>query len=242
MVRFLKAVILAGGLGKRLRPLTEDRPKSMVEICGRPLAEWQILWLKNYGVNEIVFLLGYAKEKVIDYFGSGRKFGVNISYVIEDEPLGTGGAIKNAEQILRNEDIFLVVNGDIVTNLNPLEMQTLIRDSSVAVIALVYMRSPYGIVKIDGEYVTEFIEKPIIEYTINAGVYLMKSKIFEYLPEKGDIERTAFPLLAGKKLLKGYVYRDVFWKSIDTIKDLEETTQTLKTTHPSLCIENRNKV
>jgi NDP-sugar pyrophosphorylase family protein len=233
----MKAVILAGGYGKRLRPLTEDRPKPMVEVCGRPLAEWQILWLKSLGITEVVFLLGYAKEKVIEYFGSGKKFGVNISYVVEDEPLGTGGAIKNAEHILKNEDVFIVVNGDIITNLNPLEMVQMIKkDNSVVAIALVYMRSPYGIVKLDGEYIVEFVEKPTIEYTINAGVYVMKPTIFEYLPEKGDIERTAFPLLASKRLLKGYVYKDVYWKSIDTIKDLEEASERLRTLYPDLCI------
>lgn len=233
----MKAVILAGGYGKRLRPLTEDRPKPMVEVCGRPLAEWQILWLKSLGITEVVFLLGYAKEKVIEYFGSGKKFGVNISYVVEDEPLGTGGAIKNAEHILKSEDVFIVVNGDIITNLNPLEMVQMIKkDNSVVAIALVYMRSPYGIVKLDGEYIVEFVEKPTIEYTINAGVYVMKPTIFEYLPEKGDIERTAFPLLASKRLLKGYVYKDVYWKSIDTIKDLEEASDRLRTLYPDLCI------
>jgi NDP-sugar pyrophosphorylase family protein len=237
MVVEMKAVILAGGYGKRLRPLTEDRPKPMVEVCGRPLAEWQILWLKSLGITEVVFLLGYAKEKVIEYFGSGKKFGVNISYVVEDEPLGTGGAIKNAEHILKNEDVFIVVNGDIITNLNPLEMVQMIKkDNSVVAIALVYMRSPYGIVKLDGEYIVEFVEKPTIEYTINAGVYVMKPTIFEYLPEKGDIERTAFPLLASKRLLKGYVYKDVYWKSIDTIKDLEEASERLRTLYPDLCI------
>lgn len=232
----MKAAILAGGYGKRLRPLTEDRPKSMVEICGKPLAEWQILWLKSLGIKDIVFLLGYAKEKVIDYFGSGKKFGVNISYVIEDEPLGTGGAIKNAEHVLKNEDVFIVINGDIMTNLNPLEMvDTIKRDNSIAAIALVYMRSPYGIVKLDGEYIVEFVEKPTIEYTINAGVYVMKPAIFDYLPEKGDIERTSFPVLASKRLLKGYIYKDVYWKSIDTIKDLEEVSEKLKTLYPNLC-------
>jgi len=235
----MKAVILAGGFGKRLRPLTEDKPKSMVEICGRPMSEWQILWLKSLGVKEFVFLLGYAREKVIEYFGSGKRLGVGISYVVEDQPLGTAGAIKNAEHILRNEDMFIVINGDIITNLNPLEMVDMLKkDNSVAVIALVHMRSPYGIVKLDGEYVVAFEEKPTIEYTINAGVYVMKSIIFDYLPEKGDIEKTTFPLLASKRLLKGYVYKDVYWKSIDTIKDLEEATEKLKTFYPDLCKDN----
>ncbi|MEM3980132.1 MAG: nucleotidyltransferase family protein [Ignisphaera sp.] len=240
-MKSLKAVILAGGYGKRLRPLTEDRPKSMVEVCGKPLAEWQIIWLKSFGITDFVFLLGYAKEKVIEYFGSGKKFGVKISYVIEDEPLGTGGAIKNAEHILKNEDMFIILNGDIISNLNPMEMVNLIKkDDGIAVIALVYMRSPYGIVKLDGEYITEFVEKPTIEYTINAGVYVMKPKIFEYLPQKGDIERTAFPLLANKRLLKGYIYKDVYWKSVDTIKDLEEVAEKLKSLYPSLCYEKLN--
>jgi len=239
MVSLMKAVILAGGFGKRLRPLTDDRPKSMVEICGRPLAEWQILWLKRYGITEYVFLLGYAKEKVIEYFGSGKKFDVSISYVVEDEPLGTGGAIKNAEPILKNEDVFIIVNGDVVTDLNPLEMSKKLEDNSLAVIALVYMRSPYGIVKVEEDYVVEFVEKPVIEHTINAGVYFMKSQILDYLPVKGDIERTTFPLLASRRLLKGYIYRDVFWKSIDTVKDLEEVTQILKNLYPDLCLDDR---
>ena len=238
-VKDLKAVILAGGFGKRLRPLTEDRPKAMVEICGRPLAEWQILWLKKYGVDEIIFLLGYAKDKVIDYFGSGKKLGVKIGYVIEDEPLGTGGAIKNAEHLLKSEELFMVVNGDVITNLNPLAMKdTLVKDeNAVASIALVYMKSPYGVIKLDGEYIVEFVEKPTIEYTINAGVYLMKPAIFDYLPEKGDIEKTAFPILAQQKKLKGYVYGDALWKSIDTIKDLEEVSEKIRLFYPDIPIE-----
>lgn len=233
----MKAAILAGGYGKRLRPLTEDRPKAMVEVCGKPIIEIQIEWLKSYGIRDFVVLLGYAKEKIIEYLGSGHRFGVNVSYVVEDEPLGTGGAIKNAESILRNEEIFLVVNGDIVTDIDP---RPLINDvlndkQSVAGIALVYMKSPYGIVKVEDGYVREFLEKPILDYTINAGVYAMKPKIFEYLPEKGDIETTAFPKLANQRVLRAWIYRDVLWKSIDTIKDLEECEKMLKQIYPQMC-------
>ncbi|MCS7111269.1 MAG: nucleotidyltransferase family protein, partial [Ignisphaera sp.] len=118
----MKVVILAGGLGRRLRPLTDDKPKAMIGVCGKPLIEWHVYWLKRYGFEEFVFLLGHAKEKVIEYLGSGRRLGIRASYVVEDEPLGTGGAIKNAESVLRNDEWFLVINGDIVTDLNPLHL------------------------------------------------------------------------------------------------------------------------
>jgi len=237
----VKVVILAGGLGKRLRPLTEDRPKVLVEVCRRPLLEWHIYWLSRYGFKDFILLLGHAKEKVIEFVGSGKKYGVNVAYVVEDEPLGTGGAIKNAEHILRNEEWFLVINGDIVTDLNPtLLIETLKEDNTIASIALVYMKSPYGVVKVVNGYVKEFIEKPILEYTINAGVYAMKPQIFDYLPEKGDIEVTAFPRLAKEGKLKGYIYKDVMWKSIDTIKDLEECEKILLERYPEFC-RSRNE-
>ena len=234
----MKAVILAGGLGKRLRPLTEDRPKPLVEVCGRPILEWQIRWLKRFGINDFVLLLGYAREKVIQFLGSGKKLDINVAYVIEDEPLGTGGAIKNAESILRNEDVFIVLNGDIITDLDPRPMiEKLLKSDAVAALALVPMRSPYGVVKVDDEgYVTEFVEKPLLDHLINAGIYAMKPQIFDYLPTKGDIERTAFPRLAKEKKLIAHIYRDAYWKSIDTIKDLEEAASMLREVYPELCI------
>jgi len=238
----MKAVILAGGLGKRLRPLTQDRPKILVEICKKPLLEWHIYWLRKYEFKDFVLLLGHAKEKVIEEVGSGRKYGINVAYVVEDEPLGTGGAIKNAESVLRNEEWFLVINGDVITDLNPIMLlETLKNSDAVASIALVYMRSPYGVVKTVEGYVKEFLEKPILEYTINAGVYIMRPTIFEYLPDKGDIEVTAFPKLAREGKLKGFIYKDVMWKSIDTIKDLEECEAMLKQKYLEFCKEPKSQ-
>lgn len=233
----MKVAVLAGGLGKRLRPLTEDRPKILVEVCKKPILEWHIQWLSKFGFKDFVLLIGHAKEKVVEVVGSGKKYGINVAYTIEDEPLGTGGAIKNAEPILRNEEWFLVINGDIITDLDPTPLinEVIKDDRAVAGIALVHMRSPYGIVRVVNNYVKEFVEKPVLEYTINAGVYVMKPEIFDYLPEKGDIETTAFPFLAKEGRLKGYVYRDVLWKSIDTIKDLEECENLLRQKYPGFC-------
>jgi len=155
----LLAAILAGGFGKRLRPFTEEYPKPMIPVAGKPLLEYQIEWLKKHGFNEIVLLVGYKKEKIIEHFGSGSRYGVRITYVVEDEPLGTGGAIKNAEHILSKEDVFLVLNGDILTNLNPLLLVEKVEKSNLlAAIATIPLPSPYGILELDGDMVKGFIE------------------------------------------------------------------------------------
>jgi len=219
----MKAVILAGGYGKRLRPLTDDKPKPLVEISGKPILEWQILWLKSFGISSFFILAGYKKDVLVDWISKKQeKLGVSIAILTEEEPLGTGGAIKRLNDFIHNEE-FVVTNGDILTNLDITKMKL---DECLAGIALVPLRSPYGVVQIDGNgKIIHFVEKPVLkEYWINAGVYKMKSEIFEYLPEKGDIEKTTFPLLAEKSLLKGVTFENVYWRSIDTIKDYEEAS------------------
>ena len=217
----MKAIILAGGYGKRLRPLTDDKPKPLVEIAGKPILEWQILWLKSYGITSFFILAGYKKDVLVDWISKNQgRLGVSIAILTEEEPLGTGGAIKRLKGFLRDEE-FIVTNGDIITNLDITKLNL---DNCIASIALVPLRSPYGVVQLNAEgKITRFVEKPVLkEYWINAGVYKMKSEIFEYLPDKGDIEKTTFPLLAERGLLKGITFENVYWRSIDTIKDYEE--------------------
>ncbi len=225
----MKAVILAGGFGKRLRPYTETIPKPLVEVAGKPILEWQIEWLKSYGIREFVLLVGYLREKIIERIGSGSRLGVRVTYVVEDSPLGTGGALKNAEHVLRRENYFIVVNGDILTNINPLKVVDALREGRVVgSIATVPLRSPYGILRIENGYVVEFSEKPLIkDYWINAGIYGFTPEIFKYLPDKGDIERTAFPKLALQRMLVAVRFENVFWRSIDTYKDVEEASKEL---------------
>ena len=226
----MKAAIIAGGLGKRLRPLTEDRPKPLIEVGGRPIIEWQIRWLSRYGVDTVVVLAGYHREKLIEFLGSGSRFGVSVVYVVEEEPLGTGGAIKNAERVL-GDGVFLAVNGDVVTDIPVAELVRFLEEhpEALAAIALVPLRSPYGIVEVDGAgRVRSFREKPVLEdYLINAGVYAMRPGVFRYLPAKGDIERETFPRLAAEGRLVGRVFRGYYWRSIDTVKDVEEASQEL---------------
>jgi len=230
-VRYMKALILAGGLGKRLRPYTEEIPKPLVPVGGKPILVHQIEWLKRYGVREIVLAVGYRKEKILNEVGSGRRLGVKVSYVVEEEPLGTAGAIKNAESILRNEEVFFVLNGDIITNINLDKLLEVLSHDILGALSLVPLPSPYGIIKYDNTTgkILQFVEKPTLEdYWINAGVYCFKPDIFDFLPEKGDIEKTSFPLLAKEGKLVAVPFRDVIWKAIDTHKDLEEAEKLLK--------------
>jgi len=218
----MKAVILAGGLGRRLRPLTDDTPKPLLKVSGKPIIVRQIEWLKKHGIDEIIICAGYLREKIIKELGNGCKYDVKIGYVVEDQPLGTGGAIKNTEIFLKNEMGFYILNGDVLTNLDPNELRS-IGEKYIGSIALVHLKSPYGIVEIRGEEIVRFREKPLIkEYWINAGIYYFKPQIFKYLPDRGDIEKETFPILAKRGLLKAVKYENVFWKSIDTHKDLQE--------------------
>ena len=224
----MKAVILAGGYGKRLRPLTETLPKPLLPVGDKGIIEWQIAWLRRYGVDEIIVCAGYLKEKIIERLGNGSRYGVKIGYAVEEDPLGTGGALKNAEPFLKREDRFLMLNGDVLTDLNPLELLKDLDEKYIGSIALVHLPSPFGVINFDPETgrIKSFIEKPrISEYWINAGVYALRSEIFDYLPEKGDIEKTAFPKLAERGLLKAHPFESCIWMSIDSHKDLEEASK-----------------
>lgn len=226
----MKAVILAGGQGKRLRPITETIPKPLIRILDKPIVAHQMEWLKRFGVKEFIICIGHLKEKFIEEIGSGKSFMVRVAYVVEDEPLGTGGGLKNAEHLLKGEEFFYVINGDVITNLNPMELLKVFDESTIGAISLIPLPSPYGIVKVDNSsLVKSFEEKPqIVNYWINAGVYLFKPEIFNYLPSRGDIEKTAFPQLARENKLKAVKYLKVMWKSIDTHKDIEEAEKIVK--------------
>jgi mannose-1-phosphate guanylyltransferase len=224
----MKAVILAGGLGKRLRPLTDERPKPMIEVLNIPIIEWQIKWFKKYGIDEIIICVGYLKELIMNYIGSGRRFGVKVGYVVEEEPLGTGGALKNSESLLNSsmQNGFFLINGDVLTNLDP----TRLNNGQSAALALVPLRSPFGVVELDKNLdVLGFVEKPQIkDRWINAGIYFFTNEVFKYLPENGNIEVTALPIMAKEKKLKAIRYENSFWRSIDSHKDIEEAGKELQ--------------
>jgi mannose-1-phosphate guanylyltransferase len=224
----MKGVILAGGLGKRLRPLTDERPKPMIEVHNKPIIEWQIRWFKAHNINEIIICVGYMKEILIDFIGSGNRFGVSVGYAVEEEPLGTGGALKNAGSLINNskEEGFFMANGDILTDLDP----NILRRTGHSSLALVPLRSPYGVIELDSKsFVTGFVEKPLInDKWINAGVYFFTNRVFEFLPDHGNIETTALPTMANDRKLVGITYPNAFWRSVDSHKDMDEATREIQ--------------
>lgn len=225
------AVILAGGYGKRLRPITDKIPKNLIEIAGKPIIQRQIEWLSKQGIKRFLVLTGYLSGRIMEFLGDGSRLGVDIQYSHENEPLGTGGAIKNAWRVLSEEDMFILVNGDIITDLSiyPLINEIESNEDIIGVLSAVPLPSPYGIISFNSDgYINEFIEKPQLEdYWINAGVYIFRRSIYEYLPMKGNLETETLPRLARERKLKVVKYMGVFWRSIDSFKDIEQTTSIL---------------
>jgi mannose-1-phosphate guanylyltransferase len=230
----LKALILAGGQGLRLRPLTDDKPKPLVAVGGKPIAERQLDWLiENVELEQATFLCGYKWTRLKEHFGSSYR-GVRIDYSVEETPLGTGGAFRQAiEGGKTGDEDVVMMNGDIVTDL-PLGKMVSEHYSAkgrpTVTLLLVPYKSRFGIVHIDvNNFVSRFDEKP--EFTdvwINGGVYVANAKrILAHLPEKGDIERETFPKLASSGGVMAYPYRG-FWSLIDSIKDIQEFEKELK--------------
>jgi len=212
----LKAIILAGGRGKRLRPITDYVPKPLIPIKNIPIIEWQIKYLKKFGVSEVIICSGYKTEMIENYL-SNKKLGVKITFSIETTPLGTGGAIKKAGKKI-SEKSFIVINGDVITNMDLKKL--LKKENSIASIQL---KTKFGILQTNDDKIIKFDEKKEIEdLWMNAGVYHLKKSTLKDLPNIGDIEKTLFPNYAKKEKLFTLKFRNVKWYSIDSFKDMEE--------------------
>ncbi len=222
LIDIMKTAILAGGFGKRLKPLTDARPKPMIEVFNVPIIEWQVRWLRKFGIKEFVLCVGHMKEQIIDHIGSGSRFDSKVEYSFEETPLGTGGALLNARELLSGQDSFLVLNGDVLTELDPNRLNF----ANSNALAVVPLRSPFGVVELgENSRVRGFIEKPEIpDMWINAGMYRFTQQVFAYLPQKGNMEVTALPALAKEGKLEAFKYSNVFWRSIDSHKDIEEAS------------------
>jgi len=223
------ALVLAGGKGERLRPLTEDRPKPMILLAGKPILEYHLTWLRDNGVTHALLLGGYRADVIQDYFGDGRRWGLSLDYSLEDEPLGRGGAFKLAfSRVPPSEELLIGTNGDVLCSqpLAPI-LRAHRASGAVATVMLTRLVSPYGIVRVarDGR-ILRFQEKPRLPHWINAGLYILSRPFFDLLPDVGDHEDAAFPLLAERGQLWAYRARG-YWRSIDTSKDLTEAARDL---------------
>jgi mannose-1-phosphate guanylyltransferase len=212
----LKAIILAGGIGKRLKPITDYVPKPLVPIKNIPIIEWQIKYLKKFGIEEVIICTGY-KTNMIENYLKIKNMGIKISYSVEKTPLGTGGAIKKAGKMI-NEKSFFVINGDTITNI---DLKKLAKKSNS--IAAIELKTKYGILEIKDEKIIKFREKKEISDTwMNAGIYHLQKDTIKELPNKGDIEKTLFPDYAKKGKLDIVKFKNVKWYSIDSFKDVED--------------------
>ncbi len=184
----MRAVVMAGGEGSRLRPLTSRRPKPLAPIANRPVMEHIIHLLRDAGITEIVATLHYLADEIETYFGDGSQFGVQMHYVVEDTPLGTAGAVKMAESILR-DDTFIIISGDALTDLDIPGLVNAHREANnAATIALLRVNNPleFGVVTTDDAgQITRFLEKPswgeVFSDTINTGIYVLEPPIFDYM-------------------------------------------------------------
>ena len=238
-----KAVILVGGPGKRLHPLTYDTPKSMVPVLNKPFMEYTISYLKQFGIEDIILTLNYLPEVIQNYFGDGDRFGVRLNYCVEKEPMGTAGAVKNAEQYLNGT--FIVLNGDIFTDLDIADMFDFHQNKGAkATISLHQVDNPsaFGVVETDRDQrVRQFIEKPpLAEATtnwINAGTYILEPEVLRYMPTDRHymFEKGLFPLLLGQgEPVYGYPFSG-YWLDTGNLErylSLNRDLLLLKTNNP----------
>jgi mannose-1-phosphate guanylyltransferase len=205
----LQALILAGGEGTRLRPLTSTFPKPVVPLVGRPFISYMLEWLRRHGVEDVILGCGFMADRVRSVLGDGSGLGIRLRYLEEPRPLGTGGALKFAEDLL--EDRFFMLNGDVLTDIDlTAQLEAHAGSGARATLALVPVDDPsaYGLVRLGpDDAVSAFVEKPGPERTdtnlINAGAYILERSVLDGMPPAGtnlSIERDVFPTLVGRGL------------------------------------------
>ena len=222
------AILLVGGFGTRLMPLTKNTPKPMLTVAGVPVTEHQLAMAKAAGITEIVLATSYLSEVFIPYFGDGSKWGMKIKYAVEKEPLGTGGAIRNAAKLLDTNESVVILNGDVLSSHNLLEQirQHEANDADVTLhLTEVEDARAFGCVPTDGDgRVSAFLEKmenPVTNQ-INAGCYVFNPRVISTIPPDTvvSVERETFPeLVASGAKVFGYL-ENAYWLDIGTPRAL----------------------
>lgn len=227
----MKAFVLCGGEGTRLRPYTYSIPKPMLKLGKKPILQYVIENLKLNGFTDLVLTVGYKKEAIMDYFGDGRNFGVQIEYAVEDQPKNTAGSILGYKSKVKES--FLVVMGDHLTDINLRRFMDAHRKSkAIASIALTKqaVQLEYGVVELDKDRVFAFTEKPRYDYFINTAIYAFEPDIFNYIKEREDFAKQVFPrLLAAKKKINPFVFEE-YWVDVGRVSDYERLNEFIKIT------------
>jgi dTDP-glucose pyrophosphorylase/CBS domain-containing protein len=186
----IRALVMAGGYGTRLRPLTDDRPKSMLPVGDRPLLEHIVEQLQQAGIKRVHLATHYKAEAIAEHFGDGHRFGVEINYINEDAPLGTAGALA---LMADSEEPLLVMNGDILSDVNVASMVDFHRTQGAALTIAVRpydVQVPFGVVRVDGMEVIAVEEKPIVTHLVNAGIYVLQPGVCRLVPSGRPFDMT----------------------------------------------------
>jgi Nucleoside-diphosphate-sugar pyrophosphorylase involved in lipopolysaccharide biosynthesis/translation initiation factor 2B, gamma/epsilon subunits (eIF-2Bgamma/eIF-2Bepsilon) len=224
------AVLMAGGRGERLRPLTDNTPKSLLKIGEKPIIEYNIDNLISYGIENIYISIKYLGNQIKDYFGDGSKKGINIRYIEENEPLGTIGAISLIEKV-ENETL-LIMNSDLFTNINFEDMFLTLQENSadMVVATIPYTVSiPFAILDLNGNDIMSFKEKPTNTHYANAGIYLFKSKLKEKISINKRFDATDFMdflIKSGYKVVHNPIVG--YWIDIGRYDDFNKANEVIK--------------
>ena len=232
-----KAFILAGGLGTRLRPITLELSKLILPVQGKPCLQWNIELAKKFGAADITLAVGHKHEQIEEKFCDGKKLGVQLHYNVEKEYMGTAGALKIAEAHFRGEKKFIMMNGDELKDIDFASMGRVHeKNNAIATLGLATVAYAHGggLVKLEGERISEFSEKPPDEEAgfklISAGAYILSPKIFEFIPsgKNCSIEKEVFPLLAEHGSLFGVNMRQRQFLQTDTFERYEKAIKEWK--------------
>lgn len=219
-----KVIIMAGGLGTRLRPLTDDLPKPLLKVGRKPILETIIENFSNYGFKDIIISVNYKADMIKNYFKDGSEFGVNIEYIQEDKRLGTAGALSLLKREIKES--FFVMNGDLLTNINFEHLLDFhISGNSIATMCVreYEHQIPYGVIQIKNNKIQSIEEKPINKFFVNAGIYLLSPKILELIPQDEFYDMpTLFQELINKQLNVLSFPIHEYWLDIGKIIDYEK--------------------
>jgi dTDP-glucose pyrophosphorylase len=224
-------VLMVGGLGTRLRPLTEDTPKPMLKVGEMPILQTIIDGFSKHGFTNFTMCLGYKSDVIKDYFQDGKKFGVNIEYVIEDKRMGTAGALTLLQKKL--DEPFFVMNGDILTNVNYDQLLDFHKSNNAKVTMCVReydIEVPYGVINMQNESITSIEEKPVHSFFVNAGIYLLEPKCIDLIPnnEFYDMPTLCEKLLDLNEKISPYPLQE-FWLDIGRMVDYEKANKEYST-------------
>ena len=203
-----KVILMVGGLGTRLRPLTNDVPKPMLDVGNKPILHTIVENFAKYGYTDIIMCVNYKSEIIKEYFGNGDKFGVKIEYVLESQRMGTAGALSLLQK--RPKDDFFVMNGDLLTNVNFEYLHEYHKDSNACAsicIRKYEMQVPYGVVNVRANKVTSIEEKPTQSFFVSAGIYMFSPIVLDFIPKGVFYD---MPTLLGELLKQGFAVYPFF--------------------------------